>query len=43
VQLAIPAGGIEPAREVDDDEIPGTVRCHLADPFGNRIELVEVG
>lgn len=25
------------------DEVPGTVRCHLADPFGNRIELVEVG
>ena len=23
------------------DEIPGTVRCHLHDPFGNRIELVE--
>lgn len=23
------------------DEIPGIVRCHLADPFGNRIELVE--
>jgi len=23
------------------DEIPGTVRCHLDDPFGNRIELVE--
>jgi catechol 2,3-dioxygenase-like lactoylglutathione lyase family enzyme len=25
------------------DEIPGTVRCHLDDPFGNRIELVEAG
>jgi catechol 2,3-dioxygenase-like lactoylglutathione lyase family enzyme len=23
------------------DEIPGTVRCHLDDPFGNRIELIE--
>lgn len=23
------------------DEIPDTVRCHLDDPFGNRIELVE--
>jgi len=23
------------------DEIPGTVRCHIDDPFGNRIELVE--
>ena len=25
------------------DEIPGTVRCHLDDPFGNRLELVEAG
>lgn len=25
------------------DEIPGTVRCHLDDPFGNRIELIEAG
>ena len=25
------------------DEIPGTVRCHIDDPFGNRIELVEAG
>jgi catechol 2,3-dioxygenase-like lactoylglutathione lyase family enzyme len=25
------------------DEIPGTVRCHVDDPFGNRIELVEAG
>ena len=24
-----------------DDEIPGVVRCHIDDPFGNRIELVE--
>jgi catechol 2,3-dioxygenase-like lactoylglutathione lyase family enzyme len=23
------------------DEVPGTVRCHLLDPFGNRLELVE--
>ncbi|MDO8391918.1 MAG: glyoxalase [Actinomycetota bacterium] len=23
------------------DEIPGTVRCHLDDPFGNRLELME--
>ena len=23
------------------DEIPGTVRCHVDDPFGNRIELVD--
>jgi len=26
-----------------DDEIPGTVRCHVFDPFGNRIELIEAG
>ena len=25
------------------DEIPGTVRCHINDPFGNRIELIEPG
>jgi len=25
------------------DEIPGTVRCHLDDPFGNRLELVDAG
>jgi catechol 2,3-dioxygenase-like lactoylglutathione lyase family enzyme len=24
------------------DEIPGVERCHVNDPFGNRIELVEV-
>lgn len=23
------------------DEIPGTLRCHVDDPFGNRIELIE--
>jgi catechol 2,3-dioxygenase-like lactoylglutathione lyase family enzyme len=23
------------------DEITGTVRCHIDDPFGNRIELIE--
>jgi catechol 2,3-dioxygenase-like lactoylglutathione lyase family enzyme len=23
------------------DEIPGTRRCHIDDPFGNRIELIE--
>jgi catechol 2,3-dioxygenase-like lactoylglutathione lyase family enzyme len=26
-----------------NDEIPGTVRCHVDDPFGNRIELIEAG
>ena len=25
------------------DEIPGSVRCHIDDPFGNRIELIEAG
>ena len=23
------------------DDIPGTVRCHVVDPFGNRIELID--
>ena len=23
------------------EEIPGTVRCHIDDPFGNRIELID--
>jgi catechol 2,3-dioxygenase-like lactoylglutathione lyase family enzyme len=26
-----------------NDEIAGTVRCHIDDPFGNRIELIEAG
>jgi catechol 2,3-dioxygenase-like lactoylglutathione lyase family enzyme len=25
------------------DEIAGTVRCHVDDPFGNRIELIDAG
>jgi catechol 2,3-dioxygenase-like lactoylglutathione lyase family enzyme len=25
------------------DEIAGVDRCHVADPFGNRIELIEAG
>ena len=25
------------------DEIPGVERCHVDDPFGNRIELIEAG
>lgn len=25
---------------VDDDSIPGIRRCHVSDPFGNRIELI---
>lgn len=24
-----------------DDEIPGVLRCHVDDPFGNRIELID--
>ncbi|MFM5917916.1 MAG: VOC family protein, partial [Novosphingobium sp.] len=23
-----------------DDELPGVQRCHVSDPFGNRIELI---
>jgi len=30
-------GGVE-VHEVDD--IPGVRRCHIHDPFGNRIELI---
>lgn len=26
-----------------DDELAGTIRCFVDDPFGNRIELVDVG
>ncbi len=26
-----------------NDEVPGVVRCHVFDPFGNRIELIEAG
>lgn len=25
----------------DDDNIPGIRRCHISDPFGNRIELMD--
>ena len=25
----------------DDRNIPGTRRCHIFDPFGNRIELID--
>lgn len=29
--------------EINDDEnIPGVRRCHISDPFGNRIELIAV-
>lgn len=31
------AAGIE---VTEDDNIPGVWRCHIADPFGNRIELI---
>lgn len=26
-----------------NDEVPGVTRCHVFDPFGNRIELIEAG
>ena len=26
-----------------NDEIAGVARCHVFDPFGNRIELIEAG
>lgn len=26
----------------EDDNIPGVQRCHIQDPFGNRIELIKV-
>jgi len=35
---ALQAAGVE-ARE--DSNIPGTRRCHIFDPFGNRIELID--
>ena len=25
---------------IEADDIPGVQRCHVADPFGNRIELI---
>lgn len=31
------AAGVE---VIDDASIPGVRRCHISDPFGNRIELV---
>ena len=31
------AGGVEVN---DDATIPGVRRCHISDPFGNRIELI---
>jgi hypothetical protein len=33
----IRAAGVEVR---DDDSIPGVRRCHIFDPFGNRIELI---
>jgi hypothetical protein len=26
---------------VEDEPLPGFARCYLADPFGNRVELLE--
>lgn len=31
------AAGVE---VTDDNSIPGIRRCHISDPFGNRIELI---
>ena len=36
----VAASGLEVAW---NDEIPGTLRCHVFDPFGNRLELIEAG
>ena len=35
--LRLRAAGIETK---EDDSIPGVRRCHVFDPFGNRIELI---
>lgn len=37
VQLAMPVGG-----EADAHQVPGRRRGFVYDPFGNRIELVEL-
>jgi predicted enzyme related to lactoylglutathione lyase len=34
---ALKAAGVE---VLDNGSIPGVRRCHIADPFGNRIELI---
>jgi catechol 2,3-dioxygenase-like lactoylglutathione lyase family enzyme len=28
-------------KSYDDEPLPGYVRCYVADPFGNRLELME--
>jgi catechol 2,3-dioxygenase-like lactoylglutathione lyase family enzyme len=38
VRSRLRAAGIELR---DDDSIPGVRRCYVADPWGNRIELIE--
>ena len=38
LQNRLRSAGIE---VIDDDSIPGRRRCFVADPWGNRIELVE--
>jgi catechol 2,3-dioxygenase-like lactoylglutathione lyase family enzyme len=37
LQTRLRAAGIEIA---DDANIPGVRRCHISDPFGNRIEMI---
>ena len=38
LQNRLGAAGVD---VIDDDSIPGLRRCYVADPWGNRIELVE--
>jgi catechol 2,3-dioxygenase-like lactoylglutathione lyase family enzyme len=39
VAVRLAAGGFDPAW-ADPEEIPGTARFHVHDPWGNRLELV---
>jgi catechol 2,3-dioxygenase-like lactoylglutathione lyase family enzyme len=38
LELLIESSGLEAEW---NDEISGVTRCHISDPFGNRIELIE--
>ena len=38
LRALVERAGLEPRW---NDEIPDTLRCHIDDPFGNRIELIE--
>lgn len=37
LSLSLRAAGVDVR---DDHSIPGVRRCHISDPFGNRIELI---